>query len=93
MPRSYFIVRFESSDKYQPSYKTLDVTINGVLTTLSGDHTRMVSKYKILDQENPGGPWPYLVAVEIIKVAGDNVHVSYGTTSYSDVLQCLQGMP
>jgi hypothetical protein len=93
MPRLYLIVRFDTSDSSQPSYNTTDITITGVPAALSDDPTRIFSTYTVIDEEDPGGPWIYRVAVEIVKVAKDNVHISYGTLSYDDALQRLQDLP
>jgi hypothetical protein len=93
MPRIYLIVRSDTSDSFQPSYNTTDITITGVPASLSDDPTRVFSTYTVIDEEDPGGPWIYRVAVEIVKVAKHNVHISYGTLSYDDALQRLQDLP
>jgi hypothetical protein len=93
MPRLYLIVRFDTSDSSQHSYNTTEITITGVPAALSDDPTRIFSTYTVIDEEDPGGPWIYRVAVEIVKVAKDNVHISYGTLSYDDALQRLQDLP
>jgi hypothetical protein len=90
MPRLYLIVRFETSENIQPSYKTSDVTITGIPAVLSENPTRLCSTYTIIDEDDPGGPWTYRVAVDILKVANAAVHISYGTISYNDALQRLQ---
>jgi hypothetical protein len=93
MPRLYVIVRFETSENIQPAYNTSDITITGVPVSLSENPTRLFSMYTVIDEEDPGGPWTYRVAVDIVKVANANVHISYGTISYSDALQRLQALP
>jgi hypothetical protein len=93
MPRLYVIVRFETSENIQPAYNTSDITITGVPVSLSENPTRLFSMYTVIDEIDPGGPWTYRVAVDIVKVANTNVHISYGTISYSDALQRLQALP
>jgi hypothetical protein len=93
MPRLYLIVRFETSENIQPSYNTSDITITGILASLSENPNRIFSMYTVIDEEDLGGPWTYRVAVDIVKVANANVHISYGTISYSDALQRLQALP
>jgi hypothetical protein len=93
MTRLYLIVRFETSKNIQPSYNTSDVTITGIPAVLSENPTCLCSTYTIIDEDDPGGPWTYRVAVDILKVANAVVHISYGTISYSDALQRLQNLP
>jgi len=93
MPQVYLIVRFDSTNESKPSYRTHDITITGMPIILADDHTRLVKDYTIIDDKALDGPWTYRVAVDIIKMAGKGLHISYGATSRDEALQKLDEIP
>ncbi|KAF2821293.1 hypothetical protein CC86DRAFT_426530 [Ophiobolus disseminans] len=93
MPTLYLIVRFDSNNHLQPSYRTHDITLTGLPILLANDETRTVQEYMIIDEEVTNDPRIYRIAVDIDKMAGKTLHISYGTTSRDDALKRLQNIP
>jgi hypothetical protein len=84
MPRIYLIVRFDATKNSKPSFKTFDITTAILLPELKADVTRIVKEYTVIDDLAASDPSIYRVAVEMFKIEGKNMHISYGTTNGED---------
>jgi hypothetical protein len=86
MPLIHFIVRFEADNATKSSCRTFDITKNGLPLALEVDTKRTVKTYTVIDDKANDGPWTYTFAFEIIKMEGKDMHVSFGTVSYTDAV-------
>jgi hypothetical protein len=46
-----------------------------------------VETYTVIDDDTTSTAWTYIVAFEMIKMEGKDIHVAYGTASRDDALQ------
>jgi hypothetical protein len=87
MPRLYFIVRLEADNETRSSWRTKDITMTGLPMALEADTMRSVETHTVIDDDTTSTAWTYLVAFEMIKMEGKDIHVAYRTASRDDALQ------